>query len=63
MTYGYGNAQELLKIVYDTDDIQSLIPEHISFWKRWQTYKEGPAPGGKMFNFPVNVGWPDSASR
>jgi len=59
-SYGYGSAQELLKIVYDTETIRSLVPEHVGIWNKFKKWDEPGDPGGKWFEFAVTTAWPNS---
>lgn len=58
---------ELMKICYDEEDIETMLPERIGIWNKAKKWTEGrPAAGGQYFEFfvettrPSGGGWMDS---
>ena len=55
-------AAQIFKEVYDSEEVQSLIPKHTKIWDRFSKWDE-PAevgPGGLYFKGAVTVSLPDS---
>lgn len=57
--YTYSLVNNLLKIVYATGEMKSLIAQNFKLKELVGTFPEAPT-GGKYWEFPINTQWPSS---